>query len=107
VGSLNLNRIPLIGEAVAEEFEHLLHNVGIRQWHESWNDRDVSIRGTGVWGRGDLAKDCGAFTLAIGNPVGDTAEFDFELSIDRSSLMTTALELGEELAGVGDVSTLD
>jgi hypothetical protein len=107
VGSLNLNRIPLIGEAVAEEFEHLLQNVGIRQWHESWNDRDVSIRGTGVWGRGDLAKDCGAFTLAIGNSVGDTAEFDFELSVDRSSLMTTALELGEELAGVGDVSTLD
>jgi hypothetical protein len=107
VGSLNLNRIPLIGEAVSEEFEHLLQNVGVRQWHESWNDRDVSIRGTGVWGRGDLARDCGAFTLAIGNPVGDTAEFDFELSVDRSSLMTTALTLGEELAGVGDPSTLD
>lgn len=107
VGSLNLNRIPLIGEAVAEEFEHLLQNVGIRQWHESWNDHDVSVRGTGVWGRGDLAKDCGGFTIAIGNPVGDTAEFDFELSVDRSSLMTTALTLGEELAGIGDVSTLD
>ena len=102
-GSLNLTRVPFIGEALADEFRRAAQNIGVRRWQESWNDTHASIRGTGVWGRGDLAKDFGGFTLAFGNPTGDTAEFEFELSVDRSSLMSTAVALG----GFGDLSTLD
>ena len=100
-----LARIPIVGNMLSGALEEAAREIGIRNWRETWNGHDVTVRGSAIWGHGDLTLDCRGFTLGIGRPVGDTAEFDFEMSFDRSSLATAAAGLGEELAGVGDLET--
>lgn len=106
-GSLGLNHVPLVGDALADWFRHALQFLGVRQCRETWNDVDATIRGTAVFGGSDLAVNLGAFELALGKPVGGTTEVEFELSWMRASLFSAAVELGEELAGAGDVTALD
>jgi hypothetical protein len=100
-GSLGLGRIPAFGE----HFERLLQSIGVRSWVETWNDTDSVIRGKGVLGDQETTWDCGAFTLSMGTATSGSTEFDFELILDRSSLLDTALSLAGEVEG--DVSELD
>ena len=104
LGSLHLDGVPFIGDWL----KGATHLIGVRQWDESWNDTHATIRGTLVWGGGDLAIEREKLRVAFfGRPVGGTSEFDFELSLARGPLLDTLLALGEESLGAGNVPTLD
>ncbi|HYI12141.1 MAG TPA: hypothetical protein VEK57_24015 [Thermoanaerobaculia bacterium] len=100
LGTLGLQHVPLFGylEPFVREMQH---HIGVRSWRDSWNDTHASVLGTGVLS-GPIAFNLGGFGFAFGEQVGETTEFEFELTAPRSSLMQLMLAAGAELAGIGN-----
>jgi hypothetical protein len=103
VGTLGLERFPVLGDKLVAAFQFLSRRIGVRRWHDSWNDTHAMVRGTAVLATGELTVDLGAFELAFGDPAGGATELEFELASDRSTLLSTAVALGEEVLGASDL----
>jgi hypothetical protein len=86
-------KLPVLG--------YIARNVGVRHWHETWNDTSVVVSAEAVIDAA-ISWEKGGFQFSVGNAASDQTFFRIEIASDRQSLLTALADRGEEMAGVTD-----
>ena len=93
VGLDFLAEVPLLGR--------LVRNAGVRRWREVWNDEASVIEAEVVFDAA-LSWEWGGFEFAVGDVGAGQTAFRIEIASDRTSLATSLLDEGEDVAGITD-----
>ncbi len=78
------------------------NRIGVRKWHETWNDSHRTVMGTAILATAFDTGDEGGFGFSMGHESGGTSEFRFELSTPRTSLLQALADEALDHADVED-----
>jgi hypothetical protein len=82
-------QLPLIGPL----FDLLKGRVGVRDYSESWNDQAITVIGECVVD-GELVLPIGGFSVVLGKAGGGLTAMQFQLALERRSVIKAAIDAG-------------